>query len=172
MPLRELNRSLSLGVILNEREKKKKATLHFDSAERAWRYYISTDETHTDTKYTKRDPKKKRNYRLFYQVKWINKRMIIRFVINYIYIFQYFNYLLNVNYIHIIIYIIYIYYIYILYTYTPLMRAMPRVKGWRRVRRRKQPRGESLRERWGRKWKWWNLRRITRETEILGRTVG
>ena len=42
--------------------------------------------------------------------------MIIRFVINYIYIFQYFNYLLNVNYIHIIIY--YIYYIYIIYTHT------------------------------------------------------
>lgn len=95
--------------------KEKKRMAYFDIIECASRYH--TEHIYTIHTHTHRFPKK-RNYRLFYQV--MNKRMIIRFVINYIYIFQYFNYLLNVNYIHIYKYkYIYIYYIYInIHNYT------------------------------------------------------
>lgn len=61
--------------------------------------HIHTHE-HDTRRNTKKDPKKK-NLSIILPNNELNKRMIIRFVINYIYIFQYFNYLLNVNYIHI-----------------------------------------------------------------------
>lgn len=84
--------------------------------------YIHTQCTHTQERF----PKKKKKKLSILPSNELNKRMIIRFVINYIYIFQYFNYLLNVNYIHIYkyihIYIIYIiidiYNMYIVHTHT------------------------------------------------------
>lgn len=99
---------------------------------------IHTTRIHTHNVHThKRDFQKKKKLSIILPSNELNKRMIIRFVINYIYIFQYFNYLLNVNYIHIykyihicIIYIIIdIYIIYILYIHTLNARRMREREG-------------------------------------------
>lgn len=110
---------------------------YFDIIECASRYHtehIYTIHIHTHT-HTQISKKKKLS--IILPSNELNKRMIIRFVINYIYIFQYFNYLLNVNYIHIykyihicIIYIIIdIYIIYILYIHTLNARRMREREG-------------------------------------------
>lgn len=111
------------------RTRGEKRMAYFDIVECASRCRTDTHDTYTYTHNVhthKRDFQKKKKKLSILPSNELNKRMIIRFVINYIYIFQYFNYLLNVNYIHIYkyihIYIIYIiidiYNMYIVHTHT------------------------------------------------------
>jgi len=122
------------------RTRGEKRMVYFDIVECASRCHTDTHDTYTYTQCThtqERFPKKKKKLSIILPSNELNKRMIIRFVINYIYIFQYFNYLLNVNYIHIykyihicIIYIIVdIYIIYILYIHTLNARRMREREG-------------------------------------------